>query len=93
MIARANFAAALVAGDLSRRKTPLDPAELLQRCDGDETPERAVERLSELFLGAGPAPAFRDRLLASASKPGVNSAEVIRKILTLLLASPEAQLC
>jgi hypothetical protein len=93
MIARANFAAALVAGDLSRRKTPLDPAELLQRCDGGETPERAVERLSELFLGADPAPAFRDRLLASASNLGVNSAEVIRKILTLLLASPEAQLC
>jgi len=90
LIGRANFAAALVEGPAVGISAPLDPTALAarqgKRCDLDGV----VSAGANLLLGAEPPASSREAIArAIGSKPG---GDTLKRALTLLLASPEAQL-
>jgi uncharacterized protein (DUF1800 family) len=89
-IGRANFAASLVAGPGVGRPEPFDALGLAKKFGrGDDD---VIAFYGELFRGAPPTMAERERLLA-ALRPVSNDAPAsARKALALLLAAPEGQL-
>jgi uncharacterized protein (DUF1800 family) len=90
MIGRANYAAALVGGGLNRRQEPSDALALPRRHGRGDDLEAVVAFYGELLHGAPPARAWRQRLLDTL---GANAdADTARRAVTLILASPEAQL-
>jgi uncharacterized protein (DUF1800 family) len=87
MIGRANFAAALVDGSLSRRGEPLDALALAKRHGHGGGLEDVVAFYGKLLEGAVPAEARRKRLLAAlGARPDA------RRAVALMLASPEYHL-
>ncbi len=82
MIARANFVAALIDGTNSGRATPFDPGELAKRHKLPTDANALISFHGRLILGGEPAPALTARLTKG----------VDRKMVTLLLSAPEAQL-
>jgi Protein of unknown function (DUF1800) len=89
-IGRANYAAALVAGDPIGR--PAFDALGLARRHGQGTDlDSALTFYTKLFLGIEPTAAWRTRLLQAVG-PRSDKAESARRLVALILASPEAQL-
>src|SRR5262249_55904722 len=92
MIGRANFVTALVNGKLSHQATPMDALGLAKKHDRGDTLEGVVSFYADLLLGGIPSPRWHDRLhSALGSKPALN-AETARRVVILILSSPEAQL-
>jgi uncharacterized protein (DUF1800 family) len=92
VIGRANYAAALVGGELGAGGRPLDVRALARRHGRGRDLDDLVTFYAELLLGTGPGHAWRERLVR-ASRPGRGrEAETARRAVVLLLASPEAQL-
>jgi uncharacterized protein (DUF1800 family) len=92
MIGRANYAAALVSGGLSRGAEPFDALGLARRHGRANDLETILAWYGELLLGAPPAKPWRDRLLAALGSKAMAEPDTTRRALALLLASPEAQL-
>jgi uncharacterized protein (DUF1800 family) len=92
MIGRANFAAALVGGQLTQRGEPLDALGLARKYGRGDDLEMVLTFYAELFLGGVPSPVWRERLLAGLGDRPVLNADSARRLVTLTLGSPEAQL-
>jgi uncharacterized protein (DUF1800 family) len=91
-IARANYAAALVGGRLSREGRPLDALGLAQTHGRGKGLDDLFDFFGELLCGAAPGPAWRDRLSATLGAKRMLTAETARRAVALMLASPEMQL-
>ena len=92
IVARANFAVALVQGELSPNGEPLDLAGFADRHGHGRDLEKAIIFFDQLFLGGQLVPEQRDRILASARKMIATPGEILRQAVALLLAGPAAQL-
>jgi uncharacterized protein (DUF1800 family) len=89
-IGRANFAASLVAGPGVGRPEPFDALGLAKKHGrGDDD---VIAFYGELFRGAPPTSAERDRVLAALRPVSNDGPACARKALALLLAAPEGQL-
>jgi hypothetical protein len=92
LIARANFAANIVAGQRGGRAEPLDALGLARRHRQGRDRESVIGFFSRLLLGREPAPAWRDRLMAALDSTAQEEAEIARRIVSRILAMPESQL-
>jgi uncharacterized protein (DUF1800 family) len=92
VLARANCAAALVAGGSVGRPEPLDALALARRHQRGGEIEEVIGFCGELLLGASPTPAFRERLRKALGSSATLGTETARRIVVLMLGSPEAQL-
>jgi uncharacterized protein (DUF1800 family) len=90
VIGRANYAAALVNGGPVGRPVPLDARALAGR-HGHGGLEAALAFYTKLLLGAEPTAAWRARL-TRALGPKAEDGEAARRLVALVLATPEAQL-
>ena len=88
LVGRANYAAALVEGERVGRPGPMDALALARR-HGEADP---VVFYTRLLLGAEPSPAWRDRLAAALGPKAKEDGAAARRVATLVLALPEAQL-
>jgi uncharacterized protein (DUF1800 family) len=91
-IARANYAAALVAGRLSRGGQPLDALALAHKHGRGKDLDDLLNFFGELLCGAAPGSAWRDRVSAGLGPKPALTAESARRATALMLASPEMQL-
>ena len=91
-IARANYAAALVGGRLSRGGQPLDALGLARKHGRGKSLDDLIDFFGELLCGAAPEPAWRERVLAALGLMPVLTAETARHAAALMLGSPEMQL-
>jgi uncharacterized protein (DUF1800 family) len=92
MIARTNFAAALVDGRLTRNGRPFDAAALPRRHGRPEDLEGVISFYCELILGAAPGADWRHALVESLGPAHRGSPQSLRTAVALILASPAAQL-
>jgi uncharacterized protein (DUF1800 family) len=92
IIGRANYAAALVEGQLSSRPVPLDGIALAQRHGRGRDLDDLLSFFVELLTGASPAPDWKKRLLASLGPKASREADTVRAAVALIVASPEVQL-
>jgi hypothetical protein len=92
MIGRANFAAALVAGKLSHHARPLDAIGLARRHARADSLEAVVVFYARLLLGAVPSASWQRRLLGDLGPGASLNGDSARRVVILVLASPEAQL-
>jgi uncharacterized protein (DUF1800 family) len=92
LIGRANFAAALVGGRLQNDPAPLDVLGLAKKHGRAGTLDTLLTFCAELFLGGVPSPRWRQRLLAGLGNRPTLDAESARRIVILVLGSPEGQL-
>jgi uncharacterized protein (DUF1800 family) len=92
VVGRANCVAALVGGSSAGRPQPLDALSLAQRYQRGSDLEDAIRFYGELLLGATPNPAFFSRLHKALGAKTALDPETARRIVVLILASPEAQL-
>jgi uncharacterized protein (DUF1800 family) len=93
MIGRANYAAALVAGTLSRDQGAFDALALPRRHGKGSDLQAALTFYAELVQGGPPGAAWRDRLTASLGPKATATPETVRRAVVLILAGPEAQAC
>jgi uncharacterized protein (DUF1800 family) len=91
VIGRANYAAALTEGERVGRPGPLDVLALARRHGHGGGLEQALTFITKLLLGTEPTAAWRARL-TRALGPKVAGSEAARRLLALVLATPEAQL-
>jgi Protein of unknown function (DUF1800) len=89
VVARANFAAALAAGELN---TMPDVSGLAMRHTGRDGLGGSLEFLNQLMLGGRLSPLSRERIEAAVSGREGTTADRVRWSLAVLLALPEAQL-
>jgi hypothetical protein len=92
IIGRANYAAALVEGDICSRRVPVDSLALAKRHGRGGDLDDLLTFYGELLTGTPPAPAWKKRLLGapgSRTHPGPDTA---RAVLALIVASPEVQM-
>jgi uncharacterized protein (DUF1800 family) len=92
MIGRANYAAALVGGNLNRRQEPFDALELVRRAGRGDDLEAVLACYGELLYGTAPGQAWRQRLLDTLGPKTGADPESARRAVALMLASPEGQL-
>ncbi len=93
VVARANFAAALVAGHLNSDVTPPDLTGLAERRAHASGPQEVLGFFAELLTGRRPDQTAIQSLLQSANHLGGSKSERINRAVAFLLAGPEAQLC
>ncbi|HEY8505219.1 MAG TPA: DUF1800 family protein, partial [Gemmataceae bacterium] len=91
MIGRANYAAALVQGRLTRAQEPFDALALARRHGRGDDAGSDAAFCAGLVFGAEPAPGWCDKLARAADSAGAMP-EAARRIAALTLASPESQL-
>jgi uncharacterized protein (DUF1800 family) len=92
VIGRANYAAALVEGQLSARPVPFDGLALAGRHGRDRNRDTVLDFYSGLLTGAPLDPEWKKRL-TSALGPGASvDADTVRAAVALIVASPEVQL-
>jgi uncharacterized protein (DUF1800 family) len=92
IIARANYIVGLVQGVHTRDKEPLDVLALLHRhCRGRHVDD-VISFGGELLHGIPPNAQWHDRLRKALAGNGVLTADTARRVIALVLASPEAQL-
>jgi uncharacterized protein (DUF1800 family) len=90
LIGRANFAAALVDGPALGISAPLDVAALAARQGKRSDVDGASSATANLLFGAEPEASTREAIAkAVGSMP---KSDILRRVVTLVLASPEAQL-
>jgi hypothetical protein len=92
IVGRANYAAALVEGQLSARPVPLDGLALAKRHERGRDLEDVLTFFAELLTGRPPDPAWRQRLLAALGPKAKSEPETLRAGLALVVASPEVQM-
>jgi uncharacterized protein (DUF1800 family) len=92
LIGRTNYAAGLVDGTVCRSEVGFDAVALAQRHDRGTDPEQVLTFYAELLLGTVPGPAWRNRLLAALGAKGTDPANTARRVVALILASPEYQM-
>ncbi len=92
MIGRSNFAAALVGGKLFQSPQPFDALALAKKHDRAGKLEAVLTFYADLLLGGVPSPRWRERMLATLGAGASLDADTARRVVTLVLASPEAQL-
>jgi uncharacterized protein (DUF1800 family) len=92
IIGRANFAAALVEGKLTGRPSLLDGIALAERHQRGKDLHDLLTFYAELFTGAAPEPAWRERLFMALGSRAQRNPESVARALALLMASPEVQL-
>ncbi len=93
VVARANFAAAVVSGRLNSDVTPPDLAGLAERRAHATGPPEALGFYVELLTGRQPDRAAVVSLWKSAQAEGGSSHDRLNRAVALLLAGPAAQLC
>jgi uncharacterized protein (DUF1800 family) len=92
VVSRANYAAALVRGELSVPGRPLDVRAVPLRHGRGRDVDDFVVFYSELLLGFDPGTAWRQRLTRALRPTRGLDAETARRAVLLILASPESQL-
>jgi uncharacterized protein (DUF1800 family) len=92
MIGRANYAAALVSGGVNRTGQPVDALGLATRHGCAKALEDILAWYGELLFGSPPAKPWHDRLLMAVGPKATVEPDTVRRLLALMLASPEAQL-
>jgi uncharacterized protein (DUF1800 family) len=92
IVGRANYAAALVGGQLWSRPAVFDGIGLARRHRCGGSLEEVVTFCSELFTGLPPDAAWRDRLFRALGRQGMTNAERANTAIALVVASPEVQL-
>lgn len=91
LIGRANYAADLVGGTRVGRPGPLDALSLARRHGHAGGLDAALTFYTRLLLGVEPTPAWRARLTRALGRQA-SDAEATRRLVALILATPEAQL-
>jgi hypothetical protein len=89
---RANCAAALVGGGSAGRPQPLDALGLARRHQRGRDLADISNFYGELLLGAAPSAAFLGHLHEALAENRALDSETVRRVVVLILASPEAQL-
>jgi uncharacterized protein (DUF1800 family) len=92
VVGRANCAAALVGGSSAGRHQPLDALGLARHHERARDLDDSVNFYSELLLGSSPGSALRARLYKALGTRAAPEPDIVRRVVVLLLASPEAQL-
>jgi uncharacterized protein (DUF1800 family) len=92
IIGRANYAAALVDGQVSARPVPLDGIRLARRHGRSGDLDDMLAFFVELFTGVPPGPEFKKRLLDSLGPKAAVDADTVGAAIALIVASPEVQL-
>jgi uncharacterized protein (DUF1800 family) len=92
IIGRANYAAALVAGEVSARRVPLDGLALARRNHRGRDLEDVLTFVAELLTGAAPDDAWRKRLLTALGPKATLDPDTARAGVALVVASPEVHL-
>jgi uncharacterized protein (DUF1800 family) len=92
IIGRANFAAALVEGRLFSRATPLDALGLARRHRVVRDWDDVITFYGELLMGVAPDTPWRKRLLSGLGPKTPLTAESVRTLVALVVASPKVQL-
>jgi uncharacterized protein (DUF1800 family) len=91
VVGRANFVVALISGSSAGRPEPLDALGIVRRHQRGRDLDDIIGFYGELLLGAAPSTAFRERLHKALATKALDS-EVVRRVVVLILASPDAQL-
>jgi uncharacterized protein (DUF1800 family) len=92
VIGRANFAAALVRGELSSRSAPLDAVGLARRHGRGRDLDDFLAFCAELLTGTRPDGSWARRVRSSLGGGAVLDEKTARVAVALMAASPEAQL-
>jgi len=92
IIGRANYAVALVEGQLSARPTPFDGLALAKRHDRGPDLDAALTFYAELLTGRPPAPGWKDRLRTDLGPKAAMDGDTVRAAIAVMVASPEVQL-
>jgi uncharacterized protein (DUF1800 family) len=92
VVGRANCAAALVGGSSAGRPEPLDALGLARHHQRARDLDDVVRFYGELLLGVSPSSALRTRLGKALGVRAAPEPDTVRRVVVLLLASPEAQL-
>ena len=92
IIGRANFAAALVRGELSPRSVPLECLAVARRHGRGRDLDDFVAFCAELLTGTRPDDSWSKRLRSSLGAKAILDDETARVGIALLAASPEVQL-
>ena len=92
LIARLNVAEALGDGGLSEPAQPLPALELAERHGQGGDTKTVLRFFSRLLLGREPPPSWEGRIAAMVRSARSTAAETARRIVALVLSSPEAQL-
>jgi Protein of unknown function (DUF1800) len=92
LIARANFAAALVQRKAVGRRGPFDALALAHRHGRGKDPDDRTAFFAELLTGSPQTAAWRARLRTGIDPKVRDEGERERQLVALLLASPEVQL-
>jgi uncharacterized protein (DUF1800 family) len=92
IIGRANYAAALVGGELSTRSVPLDGLALARRHGRGRDLDDVLAFYAELLTGASPDAAWGRRLRAALGPQAGLDAKTTAAAVALTVASPEVQL-
>jgi uncharacterized protein (DUF1800 family) len=92
IIGRANYAAALVQGELSTQPNPVDGVALAERHGRGRDLQDLVTFFAELLTGEPPEPAWRQRLQKALGPKADRNPDNVACVLALMVASPEIQL-
>jgi uncharacterized protein (DUF1800 family) len=92
IIGRANYAAALVAGECSSRPVPLDGIALASKHRRGRDLEDVLTFVVELLTGAPPDAAWRQRLQTDLGPKAKRTPDTVRVGIALVVASPEVQM-
>ena len=92
VIGRANYAVALVKGQLSARPVPLDIIALAERHGRGRDLEDVLVFSAELLTGVPPDAGWLKRLLAALGPKAKREADTARAGVALVVASPEVQM-
>ena len=92
VVSRANCVAALVSGSSAGRPEPLDALGIARRHQRGRDLDDIINFYGELLLGAAPRAAFLGRLHKALETKATLDSEIVRRVVVLILASPEAQL-
>ncbi len=92
VVSRANCVAALAGGSSAGRPEPLDALGIARRHQRGRDLDDIINFYAELLLGAPPSAAFLGRLSKALETKATLDSEIVRRVVVLILASPEAQL-
>jgi uncharacterized protein (DUF1800 family) len=92
VVARANFAAALTAGELDVEVRPIDLDRLASRHGQRRETSATIAWFGELLTGRPAEPAVADALRKASQRPGTFAVPRLNTAVAMLLARPEAQL-
>jgi uncharacterized protein (DUF1800 family) len=92
VVGRANYAAALVEGDLAARPVPMDALALPAKHGRGRDLEDVIAFTAELLTGAPPDAGWLKRLLAALGLKSKRQPDTARAGVALVAASPEVQI-